>query len=322
MPSGIASILVVGLVVALAGALAVLGLVIGLTGGDELNNRLQLYAVIPESNLRSERGRNRAGLVRLRLRLNTMLSALASEKLNLQLARANWRVTVPEFLLIRLGLTLACLLLAWLYFRAPLSGFGLAAIAYLIPGVLVQRSVSRRQSQFAKQLTDVLVLINGAVRAGHSLLQALEVVMRELKPPASEEFGRVVREVGLGLSLSEALRNLSARMQNNDLDLVVSAIEIQYKVGGNLATMLTAVTETMRDRIRLFGEVRVLTTQQRYSSYLLSVLPFFVGGLMFLMNPAYMRRLFEPQIICIPIGALFSIVLGSIVIKRITKIEI
>ena len=103
-------------------------------------------------------------------------------------------------------------------------------------------------------------------------------------------FGRVpevAREVGLGMSLGKALTNLSARMQNRDLDLVVTAINIHYQVGGNLSTMLAAVTETIRDRVRLFAEVRVITTQQRYTSYLLSLLPFFVGAILFLMNPEY-----------------------------------
>jgi len=170
---------------------------------------------------------------------------------------------------------------------------------------------------------DLLVLISGAVRAGFSLLQSIEVVVKEMKPPVSEEFRRVMRETGLGVSLPEALRNLAARMENGDLNLVITAIEIQYQVGGNLATMLSAVTETIRERVRLFGEVRVLTTQQRYTGYLLSVLPFFIGAMMFILNPEYMRRLFEPgPLLCIPIGALIGILLGHIVIRRIARIEV
>jgi tight adherence protein B len=167
------------------------------------------------------------------------------------------------------------------------------------------------------------VLINGAVRAGFSLLQAMEVVEREMAAPASEEFRRVQREVGLGLPLGEALGNLSARMQNDDLDLMVTAINIQGRVGGNLSTMLAAVTETIRDRVRLFAEVRVLTTQQRYTSYLLSLLPFFIAGILFLLNPDYMSRLFDPgPYLCIPIGAVIGIVLGYFAIRRLGKIEV
>jgi tight adherence protein B len=100
-------------------------------------------------------------------------------------------------------------------------------------------------------------------------------------------------------------------------------VEIQYQVGGNLATMLSAVTDTIRERVRLFGEVRVLTTQQRYTAYLLSLLPFFIGGMMLIMNPEYMMRIFEPgPILVIPVGALIGIILGHISIKRIARIEV
>jgi tight adherence protein B len=112
-------------------------------------------------------------------------------------------------------------------------------------------------------------------------------------------------------------------MENDDLDLAVTAIEIQYQVGGNLATMLSVVSETIRERVQLFGEVRVLTTQQRYTGYLLSVLPFFFGGLLFIMNPEYIGRLFEPgPVLCIPIGAILGIILGHFVIRRIARIEV
>jgi tight adherence protein B len=239
------------------------------------------------------------------------------------LTRANWRITVSEFLLLRFTASLAGLFLGWFLTRSFASGVALAVLAYLVPSVLMRWNIGRRQREFERQLVDVLVLINGAVRAGFSLLQAIEVVVKEMKPPASVEFGRVVQEVSLGLPLPQALSNLSARMQNSDLELVVTAVQIQYQVGGNLATMLTAVTETIRERIRLFGEVRVLTTQQRYTSYLLSVLPIFVGAMLFLMNPEYMQRLFDPgPIRCVPIGAALGIVLGHFTIRRIARLEV
>jgi tight adherence protein B len=252
-----------------------------------------------------------------------MLSSFSSEKVSMQLMQANLHVSVTEFILMRLGLALAGLILGWLVSQSLLPGVGLAMIAYLIPELYLRRLISKRQIQFEKQLIDVLVLINGAVRAGFSLLQALEIVMREMKPPASEEFKRVVHEVGLGLALPQALANLASRMQNDDLNLMVTSIEIHYQVGGNLATMLSAVTETIRERIRLFGEVRVITTQQRYTGYLLSVLPFIIGALLFIMNPEYMSQLFNPgPYLCIPFGAIIGIVLGHFAIQRIARIEI
>ena len=315
-------LVMVGLIVVLFGGVAVLGLRRALVGGDGVQERMNAYALVPDAGPRRDGGRNRARLNLLRLRLNAMLSGLASANLSLQLARANWRITVPEFLMIRLGLAVAGLLLGWLLLQALVSGAAIAVIAYIVPGIYLQRGISRRQIEFGHQLGDVLSLLAGAVRAGYSLLQAMEVVVREVKPPAADEFGRVLKEVGLGVQLPLALRNMCARMQNSDLDLMVTAIEIQYQVGGNMATMLAAVTETIRERMRLFGEVRVITTQQRYTSYLLTALPIFVGALMFILNPRYMSVILEGPLLCIPIGAGLGIVLGHIVIQRIIKLEV
>ena len=292
-----------------------------LTGSGPLQQRVRAYAAFPREI--TVRDRRRSALSRLRIRLNAMLSTLNSERLGLQLMQANWRMTVTEFVLIRLALTLGGLSFGWLTTRSPFPGLGLATIAYLALSLVLRRTVGRRQIEFEKQLIDVLVLITGGVRAGFSLLQAIEVVVREMKPPATEELRRVLRETGLGVALPQALRNLAARMQNADVDLVVTAVEIQYKAGGNLTTLLSAVTETIRERVRLLGEVRVLTTQQRYTGYLLSVLPFFVGAMLFILNPEYMSRLFEPgPMLCIPIGALIGLLLGHFMIRRIARIEV
>jgi tight adherence protein B len=123
--------------------------------------------------------------------------------------------------------------------------------------------------------------------------------------------------------LNQALDNLNKRMENDDLYLVVTAISINTQVGGNLITMLEAVTRTIRERVRLFAEVRVLTSQQRFNSYILTLLPFAMGALLFVINPTYMERLFEPGIfLCIPIGAGFNMILGNIIIRRMAKIEV
>ncbi len=311
-----------GVILFLAVGLVVVGLRRVALASDPMLERMQAYGYLPDEDARGQRARSRGWLARLRVRLNAMLSALGSESVALQLARANWPITVPEYILLRFGSTALAFLLGALIGGHVLSGIGLALIAYFVPTVFIRRSINRRQTQFSRQLVDVLVLLTGAVRAGQSLLQAMEMVAREMKPPASEEFARVVREVSLGRRLPVALQNLATRLQNDDLDMVVTSVDIQYQVGGNIAAILAAVTETIRERIRLFGEIRVLTTQQRYSSYILSLLPFVVAGILFVMNPDHIMRLFDRRIICIPIGALVGIVLGHIVIQRIIKIDV
>jgi tight adherence protein B len=203
-----------------------------------------------------------------------------------------------------------------------IAGIGIAILVYLVPGIFLKGATNRRRQKFGRQLVDVLVLITGAVRAGFSLLQAMEVVAKEIGSPASEEFKRVLQEVGLGRPLSAALENLAIRMDNKDLNLLITAINIQYQVGGNLTTMLTAVTETIRERVRLFAEVRALTSQQRLSSYILSLLPLFVAAALFFLNPEYMLGLFNREYWYIPVIAGLMMLAGIVVIQRMIKVDI
>jgi tight adherence protein B len=322
MPTFLLVIILVGIVILIAYGLILYGLRDAFLSAGQVSSRLEAYASVPDESKPQSGARRRAGLVRARLRMNSMLSVLVSHRLSLNLSSANWPITETEYVLIRFWGAVVGFGLGWLFGRSILSGIGLAVLAFLIPELLLRRSINNRQLQFERQLVDVLVLTTGAVRAGYSLPQALELVSREMRAPASEEFRRVRHEIGLGLSLTQALNNLVARMQNDDLYLVVTAININTQVGGNLVTMLQAVTATIRERIRLFGEVRVLTAQQRFGSFILTFLPIGIGAGMFVINPDYMKRLFEPQIICIPIGAAIGIVLGNILIRRLGKIEV
>jgi len=262
-------------------------------------------------------------MTRVRFRLNSMLSMFSSEELSLRLASANWPITETEYILIRIWSTVAGFILGWMISRSILPGIGLAVIAFLIPSIILNRSITQRRTKFDKQLVDVLVLITGAVRAGYSFLQSLDVVVQEMQAPVSDEFRRVRREVGLGLPLSQALLNLHARMQNEDLYLVITAVNINMQVGGNLATMLEVVTNTIRERSRLFCELRALTSQQRFSGYVLTLLPFLIVAFLFVVSPEYISRLFEPgALLCIPIGALVLVVLGNISVRMMSKIEV
>ena len=323
MSSDIFTLLIIGVVIFLAGFLAVVSLVNTLVWGSGFNDRLETFGSVPQDQQRRTSGRGRTRLMRTRYRLNSMLSALTSEELNIKLLSANWPVTETEFILIRIGSTVLGFLFGWLIFRSILPGLGFAFLAYIIPGVYLNWSISRRQTKFQNQLIDVLVLVKGAVQAGYSFLQAIDVVVDEVSSPASEEFRRVRREVGLGLPLNQALINLTSRMQSDDLSLVVTAVNINTRVGGNLSTMLEAVVATIRERVQLFNEIRALTSQQRFSGYMLSMLPFIVVAILFVISPDYIGRLFEPgAMLCIPIGALVLIVLGNIVIRFMVKIDV
>src|SRR4030067_1462286 len=221
----------IGIAIILTGVVAASSLVFSLKSGNNISERLETYAPVPETEQRREKKYIRSRMVRLRLRVNSMLSTFPSEELSLNLASANWPITETEYILIRIWSTVASFVIAWILFRSFYPGIGLAVIALLIPPILLNRSISQRRTKFERQLMDVLVLITGAVRAGYSFLQSLDVVVQEMKPPVSEEFRRVRREVSPGLPLSRALTNLHARMQNEDLYLVLTAVNFYSHLG-------------------------------------------------------------------------------------------
>ncbi len=214
------------------------------------------------------------------------------------------------------------LILGWVITKFFLIGLVLGILLYMLPGFFLYRSIFQRQKKFQNQLVDVLVLIRGSVQAGFSLLQSLEVVVKEMPEPASEEFGRVQREVQFGIPLSQALVSLSDRMESDDLQMVVTAIIINSQVGGNLSVMLTAVTETIRNRIALFGEVRALTSNARFTSYILTLLPFITALAVVLLSPGYFSESLDSPVTKILFGfALVGIIIGNIWLRRIANIK-
>ena len=162
----------------------------------------------------------------------------------------------------------------------------------------------KRLAAFSEQLPNTITLLANSLRAGSSFLQGVELVTREAQPPISEEFERVVREMSLGVALQPALGNLVRRVKSEDLELMVTAINIQSQVGGNLATVLDSIAFTIRERIRIIGEIRVLTSMQRYSGYVITLLPVGLGGLLFLISPSYITALFRnpPVTLGLPTG--------------------
>jgi len=238
------------------------------------------------------------------------------------LARADLPLTAAEFTLIVLGAGLVGFLIGTVRL-GPALGLALGALCGYLPILYVRFVQNRRQRAFTEQLPDVLTLVVGALRAGYGLSQALEVLVEQLPPPASTEFARVMRAVGLGLPLQQALSDMAERVGSDDLDLVVTAINVQYEMGGNLAQTLETIGETVRDRIRILREIRALTAQQRLTGYILAVLPMALAFIMFMLNPEYMSRLFEPGWIrLLPVAAGLLQVAGFLVIRRIVDIEV
>ncbi|MEJ2758656.1 MAG: type II secretion system F family protein [Anaerolineales bacterium] len=200
-----------------------------------------------------------------------------------------------------------------------------AIFGLFIPRMLVGQLQKRRLSAFNDQLPDMLNLMVNGLRAGISTKQAKESVSKELPPHIHTEFHRVVQEMQLGISMDIALDNLLVRIPSEDLDLVITAINVQREVGGNLSEILETISHTIRERIRIKGEIKTLTTQVTASGRLLSIMPLFLIGALYVLNRDYIMQFFQEPIWC---GASMLgcsgilIIAGTLVMNKISDIEV
>ncbi|MGE5073648.1 MAG: type II secretion system F family protein, partial [Anaerolineae bacterium] len=187
------------------------------------------------------------------------------------------------------------------------------------------RQQARRLNRFNDQLSDMLNLMVNGLRAGYSTLQAMEAVSKELPAPICDEFRRVVQEMQIGIPMDTALQNLLRRIPSDDLDFVVTAINVQREVGGNLSEILDTISFTIRERVKIKGEVRVITSQVRASGTILALIPIFLTLVLWFLNPKYLMSFMDAGPMCaIGAGALvvFLIGLGYFVMMRIASIEV
>ena len=209
--------------------------------------------------------------------------------------------------------------------RSPIS-FGIGAIVGgIAPGIYVGSQQKKRLSGFDDQLPDMINLMVNGLRAGYSTMQAMEAISKELPPPICDEFRRVVQEMQLGVPMGRAMDNLLRRIPSEDLDFMITAINVQREVGGNLAEILDTISFTIRERIRIKGEIQVLTSQVRSSAKILSMVPILLSVYLWFVNNAYMRGLFLRGNTCgfsILGAALVLIGLGYMVMMKIADIEV
>ncbi|MGC9360562.1 MAG: type II secretion system F family protein, partial [Anaerolineae bacterium] len=237
--------------------------------------------------------------------------------------QADLPLTASEYVLIVIGAAVLGFLIGTFVLGDIIFGIVLAAVGLVVPGVYVRNRRSKRQRQITEQLPDILTLLVGALRSGYGLSQAIELLVEQLPPPASKEFERVQRATGFGLSLQEALTDMANRVGTDDMSLVVTAINVQSETGGNLATTLDTIGVTIRDRLKLKRDIRVMTSQQRFTGYVLAFLPAALAVIIYLLNPDYMSQLFEPGLVRIlPITAVVLQIIGFFVMKKIVDIEV
>ena len=332
--------------IAIAGvaALAILLIAVGVAmsgGGSGVNARLERYASGRQDKAETERGQG--GLA------DAIQSSVALAQLNRvveqrdfganlarEIARADLRLKVSEYLVLWAGTTLGVPFLMILLsvgvptLRNPIVLLVGVLIGFMLPRFWLGRRKSSRLSSFNKQLPDTITLIANALRAGSSFLQAIELVVRESHPPISTEFGRVIREVNLGLAFDTALENMVRRVRSDDLELMATAISIQHTVGGNLAEILDSIAFTIRERVRIKGEINTLTAQQRLSGYVVGFLPIGLAGFLFIAAPNFMSPMFDDRVsvIGLPAGVIilaiggFAMFIGFMIIRKIVDIEV
>ncbi|MBK6794364.1 MAG: type II secretion system F family protein [Anaerolineales bacterium] len=243
-----------------------------------------------------------------------------------QLARADLKFKVSEYIaLIVISIVLVSMIAWFIGNRHPVSALIGMVLGGIAPGQYVKSQQKKRLRRFNEQLPDMLNLMVNGLRAGYSTMQAMEAISKELPPPINDEFRRVVQEMQIGIPMETALENLLRRIPSEDLDFVVTAINVQREVGGNLSEILDSISFTIRERVRIKGEVRVLTAQVRTSGTVLSLIPFGLTLLLWFLNPDYLLSITDGGPICTAI--IICVVLGLItssyfIMMKIADIEV
>jgi len=249
------------------------------------------------------------------------------ERIARNLARADLKFKPGEYIALYVITIVGGALIAFLAGgRMLLSALIGAGIGAFLPSLYVKSQQSKRLVRFNDQLPDMLNLVVNGLRAGYSILQAMEAVSKELPPPICDEFRRVVQEMQLGISMEKALDNLLRRIPSEDLDFVVTAINVQREVGGNLAEIMDVISYTIRERIRIKGEIRALTAQATYSGRMLALMPLGLLCVLWFLNRSYVLEFFKKDNVLCGSTALGiaggMIIAGYFVMTRIANVEV
>jgi tight adherence protein B len=246
-----------------------------------------------------------------------------SEKLDAQLEAAGSNLRSGEFVVATVGGGLLGAVLGAAMLRNLMLAGVIGVVGALAPTILLRMRLGQRSDKMREQLPDVLTIMASSLRAGHSFLQALDTVAREIPAPAQVEFQRLVAEIRLGRPAEDALEALADRVGSADFRWAVLAVNIQREVGGNLAEILDNVADTLRERAMMRRQIKVLTAEGRLSAWVLALLPFALALYMFAVNPEYIMLLFTSQIglIMLGVGGVL-LVLGILWMRKIVDIDV
>jgi tight adherence protein B len=299
---------------------AVLLIVMGIyqARGSKSLARRRLEVLEAYSSQKTERG--------VPLALSQQGSAWA-QRTRAQLERAGMALKLHEYISLRVLTGLAAFVVVLLLGRAtPMSivlGILIGVAGYMSPAFYVRMRIAQQIRKFNDQLEGMLTMVSSSLRAGFGLQQALDLAAEQLQPPMSTELNRLQRDTRMGASIEEALENLSERVGSYDLEVVITAILIQRSVGSNLSEVLEKVAHTIRERVRIKGDISTLTAQKRLSGWIIGLMPAAFVALMLAIDFDYMSPLFtDPAGRLMLVMAIALDVIGILAINRIVNVEI
>jgi len=245
-----------------------------------------------------------------------------SEKLKMELIKADIPITVDEFLVIKILTASSILFLVLVSTKSYIWGITIFILVWNMPKLVISRRQKERIKAFDSQLNEGVIIISNSLKAGYSFLQAVAAVAEETKDPFSKEFKKLFKEISLGISEEVAMRNLTERMESGDLRLIINAILIQKDIGGNLSEILDNIGETIRERQKIQEELKTLTAQGRLSGIIVMLIPICLGLIIYLFNKEYILLLFNTPIGILMISAsVINQLLGLLMIKKIINID-
>jgi len=266
----------------------------------------------------------RVGLLRLMGHLGRAVPGMKNLKdTQANLIKARFFMKAEEFVGLTIVVGIFICLAIFLMTGSLLVGVIAGVLGLKLPGLLVDTRKKKISDAITRELPEALSIVTNGLRAGFSFPQALSVVCREMDGPLADEFSRVLRENQLGKPMGEALGDLQERTDNDDLNLMVSALLINRQVGGNLAEVLDNISHTIRERVRIKGEIQTLTAEGRISAVILSLLPVAVAGMIMVINPGYVSTLVqEPLGIIMIVLAIILQIIGIFVIRSMINLEV
>jgi tight adherence protein B len=320
--------LIVLVIAGLGALLLVVGVLLSRAGPSVVEERLGRYSDGAGVSLTQTSAEKRAERSR---QVSEFVNQLGEgtdiyERISRHLARADIKFRPAEYIALMVVSAIGTAVVGSILFRSVPLGMGAGIFGIFIPSIYVSRAQKKRLVTFNNQLGDMINLMVNGLRAGYSTLQAMEAVSKELPAPISDEFRRVVQEIQLGISMEEALDHLLRRISSDDLDLVITAINVQREVGGNLAVILDVISYTIRERVRIQGEISALTAQGRMTAWVISLLPVVLLIFLFIANRPYFMQFFNPGTRTCGISMLviagLMVLAGFAVVQRIVRIDI